>query len=98
MRYELVLSPGAVEELQGLRAYDRQQVRDALEKHLRFEPTRISRSPIKRLRGLTRPQYRLRVRDLRVFYDVWESTAEILAIVSKEQAQEWLDQEGIREA
>ncbi|HEY3169898.1 MAG TPA: type II toxin-antitoxin system RelE/ParE family toxin [Thermoanaerobaculia bacterium] len=49
-----------------------------------------SRSRIKRLRGRRRPQYRLRIGDLRVFYDVAEERVEVLAIVSKEGAVEWL--------
>lgn len=95
MRYELVFAPGAVEELRALRAYERRQVRDVLEDHLRFQPTRVSKSRIKRLRGLTRPQYRLRIGQLRVFYDIEEETVQILAIVPKEQVSEWLEEEGI---
>ena len=53
-----------------------------------------SRSRIKRLRGLERPQYRLRVDDTRVFYDVKEGTVEVLAIVSKAEAEAWLNDEG----
>jgi mRNA interferase RelE/StbE len=49
---------------------------------------------IKRLRGLDRRQYRLRVEETRVFYDVQARTVEVLAIVSKAEAQAWLDDEG----
>ena len=49
---------------------------------------------IKRLRGLSRPQYRLRIGEIRVFYDVKETTVEILAIVSKTEAQKWLEKQG----
>jgi mRNA-degrading endonuclease RelE of RelBE toxin-antitoxin system len=72
-------------------------VRIALEAHLRHEPRKTSRSRIKRLRGLHRPQYRLRVGEVRVFYDVSGSTVEILAIVAKSEAQAWLVQFGSRE-
>ena len=34
-------------------------MRQALEKHLRHEPEKLSKSRIKRLRGLSRPRYRL---------------------------------------
>ena len=90
MRFAIVLAPGAVKALRGLRADIRARVRDAIERHLRHEPKRLSRSRIKRLRGLDRPQYRLRVDEVRVFYDVTETTVEILAIVSKAQAAAWL--------
>jgi mRNA-degrading endonuclease RelE of RelBE toxin-antitoxin system len=43
-----------------------------------------------RIGGLRRPQYRLRVDDVRVFYDVSGTTVEILAIVTKPEAEVWL--------
>jgi mRNA-degrading endonuclease RelE of RelBE toxin-antitoxin system len=46
------------------------------------------------LRGLRRPQYRLRVDDVRVFYDISGATVEILAIVAKSEAESWLAQFG----
>jgi mRNA interferase RelE/StbE len=69
-------------------------VRDALATHLRYTPTKTSKSRIKCLRGLSRPQFRLRVGDVRVFYDVTEAAVEILAIVPKSQAVTWLEQAG----
>ncbi len=94
MRYEIILAPEAVEDLRRLSARDRSTVRDAIERHLRFEPQKVGRSSIKRLRGIDRPQYRLRVGEFRVFYDVREDAVEILAIVSKSHANEWLGQIG----
>jgi len=92
MRFEILLAPEAVEDLRKLKAALRAAVREALETHLRHEPTRTSRSRIKRLRGLSRPQYRLRVDEVRVFYDVSGSTVEVLAIVAKSEAESWLAQ------
>lgn len=94
MRYEILLAPSAVEELRALRAHVGAQVRDAIEHHLRHEPTRVSKSRIKRLRGLSRPRYRLRIDDVRVFYDVTQTRVEVLAIIPKAQAKGWLAQEG----
>ena len=94
VRFEIILAPGAAEQLRSLPAHDRSKVRDALEVHLRYEPTKVSRSRIKRLRGLEQPQYRLRVDEIRVFYDVTETEVQVLAIVPKAQAQAWLDEEG----
>ena len=94
MRFEIVLSPEAVEDLRRLKANLRAATKEALESHLRHEPTKTSRSRIKRLRGLKRPQYRLRVEEVRVFYDVSGSTVEVLAIVPKLEAQSWLAQFG----
>ena len=90
MRHDIVLAPEAVEDLKRLSARARAEVLDALETHLRHEPTKTSRSRIKRLRGLSRPQYRLRVSEVRVFYDVEAGRIEILAIVMKSDAAAWL--------
>jgi mRNA interferase RelE/StbE len=92
MPFAIVLAPVAVEDLKKLKATIRADVRAALEMHLRHEPKKVSRSRIKRLRGLRRPQYRLRVGDVRVFYDVSGATVEILAIVAKSEAGQWLAQ------
>jgi mRNA-degrading endonuclease RelE of RelBE toxin-antitoxin system len=94
MRYEILLSPMALENLRRLDAHQRAEVRDAMEVHLRHEPTKVSRSRIKRLRNLAQPQYRLRVGDIRVFYDVVEARVEILAILFKPTVDEWLQEVG----
>jgi mRNA-degrading endonuclease RelE of RelBE toxin-antitoxin system len=96
MRYEIVLAPEAVEDLEALRVNVRAEVKDAIQRHLRHEPTKQSKSRVKRLRGLSRPQFRLRVGDVRVFYDVTEARVEILAIVAKDHAASWLDRAGER--
>jgi mRNA interferase RelE/StbE len=92
MPFEIALAPEAVEDFRKLKAKIRAEVRAALETHLRHEPKKVSRSRIKRLRGLRRPQYRLRVGDVRVFYDVSGATVEILAIVIKSEAEPWFAQ------
>jgi len=97
MRYTLVLAPEAAEDFRALKASLRSTVREALETHLRHEPTKVSKSRIKRLRGISRPQYRLMVGEIRVFYDVTDTTVEILAIVPKSEASSWLAQFANRE-
>ena len=94
MPFAIVLAPEAVEDLRRLTANARATVRTALEAHLRHEPEKTSRSRIKRLRGLRRPQYRLRVDEVRLFYDVSGATVEVLAIVPKSEAESWLAQFG----
>ena len=94
MKYEILFSPEAVQDFNDLSARDRSFIREAIEKHLRYEPERISKSRIKRLRGISRPQYRLRVGEIRVFYDVLEARVEILAIIPKPKAAEWLGKMG----
>ena len=55
MRYEIVLAPEAVEDLKKLRAHMRAAVKEAIEQHLRHQPTKASKSRIKRLHGVKRP-------------------------------------------
>ena|SRR5437879_3308770 len=98
MRYDIVLAPEAVEDLNELKANVRAAVRDAIEQRLRHQPTKVSKSRIKRLRGLSHPQYRLRVGDdIRVFYDVTEEVVQVLAIVPKSGADAWLAKHGERD-
>ncbi len=88
MRHEIVLAPLAVEDLERLSARWRAMVRDALENHLRRQPAKVGKARIKRLRGVRRPRYRLRVDDIR------ERTVEVLAVVPKTEAAAWLQEMG----
>jgi mRNA interferase RelE/StbE len=70
MRYEIIFAPEAVQDFKRLSVRDHSIVRDAIEQYLRYEPETTSKSRMKRLRGISRPQYRLRIGEIRVFYDV----------------------------
>ena len=96
MIYEIIFSPQAIDDLKRVSARNRAVLRDAFLIHLRYEPVKISKSRIKRLRGLRRPQYRLRAGDFRIFYDVdeREGLVELLAIVPKSNAAAWLADAG----
>ena len=75
---------------------------DAIETHLRYEPEKISKSRIKRLEGLEWPQYRLRIGDIRTFYDVFylhqSGVVEVLVIREKNEAMKWLAEYGRKSA
>ena len=94
MAFEIIVAPAAAQALKNLSVPIRTGVTQALEVHLTHEPTKVSKSRIKRLRGLSQPQYRLRVGDIRVFYDVTETQVQGLAIVTKAEAQAWLAAQG----
>jgi mRNA-degrading endonuclease RelE of RelBE toxin-antitoxin system len=94
MRREIVFAPEAVQDLKRLSARDRSIIRDAIERHLRHEAEQVSRGRIKRLRGLSQPQYRLRVEEFRVFYDVSDDAVEVLAVVHKSGTSAWLEEMG----
>jgi mRNA interferase RelE/StbE len=94
MRYEIILAPEAVVDLNQFEPKLRRKVKEGIGRYLRHEPKKISKSRIKRLRGLSRPQYRLRIDEVRVFYDVVEKNVEVLGIVEKSRAAEWLERHG----
>jgi mRNA interferase RelE/StbE len=94
MAFAIILAPGAAAALKAFPTPVRTGVVAAMRLHLTHEPMKVSKSRIKRLRGLSQPQYRLRVDDIRVFYDVTETQVQVLAIVTKAEAQAWLDEQG----
>ena len=94
MRYEIIFAREAVDDFRHLSARNRATVRDEIEKRLRYMPEIVSKSTVKRLRGIRRPQYRLRVGDYRVYYDVSAGEVEILAVLPKSKAAIWLERYG----
>jgi len=92
--YRIVLTENAREDFDALDARGRATVRDAMRVHLTRELTKQSKSRIKRLRDLRHPQFRLRVEDIRVFYDVTDEDVVIIAIMSKEKTMQWLEEHG----
>jgi mRNA-degrading endonuclease RelE of RelBE toxin-antitoxin system len=71
--------------LSRLRRHDAVTILDAMERYLRREPERTSRSRIKRLRGSQDATFRLRVGDYRVFYDVVDETVSVVAVLHKRE-------------
>ena len=94
MRYGIQITEEAELDLDDIRAFYREEILDGIVEHLRYEPTRESRSRIKRLELLDSPAYRLRVGDYRVFYDVDEVAAEVvvLRVMGKEESLAYLEE------
>ena len=92
MAFRIELIDDAKAALRRMRAVDRANVLDRIQRHLTNEPTAQSRSRIKRLRAGTYPPYRLRVDDIRVYYDVDEAAklVVVLGIVPKSESAAWL--------
>lgn len=92
MAFRIELVDDARADLRRLRGVDRAKVLDRIEKHLTDQPTAQSRSRIKRLRAGTYPPYRLRVDDIRVYYDVDDAAqlVVVLGIVPKSESGAWL--------
>jgi mRNA-degrading endonuclease RelE of RelBE toxin-antitoxin system len=79
----VILKPAAAKDLDKLRTHEAKWIADAIDRHLRIEPEKVSRARIKKLRGEQAADYRLRVGDFRVFYtvDADELTVFVLRIL-----------------
>jgi mRNA-degrading endonuclease RelE of RelBE toxin-antitoxin system len=91
--YRITVRPQAARQIGRLRRVDAVEILDALETHLRYEPERVSRSRIKRLRGDQRSTYRLRVGEYRVFYDVAEGQVIVNAVLHKRDTATFYQEE-----
>lgn len=92
-RYLIHLQPDALDDIDRMRKFAAVMVMDGIEKHLRFEPARESRSRIKKLRGDPPADYRLRIEGWRVFYNITGPEVRILRILHKSETQAFYDGE-----
>jgi len=83
--YRIIFTQNAIDDFDVLDARWQATIRDTVRTHLTYEPTKESKSRIKRLRELKHPPLRLQVETMRVFYDVVEKDVVIIAIMSKEK-------------
>jgi len=93
-KHQIVLKPSAVRDLDRLRRYDAAMIADGMERFLSDTPARQSKSRIKRLRGVENPDYRLRLGEYRVFYNV-DTTGvrvEVLRILHKDETPEYYEE------
>lgn len=99
MKYSVVVAHSAQQQFEKLEARWRSALKRAMREHLETAPAKESKSRIKRLRGLRQPQYRLRVDEIRVFYDISEDEkrVEVLAFVRKPETSQWLQDHGVPE-
>ena len=87
--FEIDLKPTAQQDLRRLKRFHARLISDAIERHLRCDPDRTSKTSIKKLRGKQSTTYRLRVGEFRVFYDVGEGAVEIVRILHKTETAEF---------
>ena len=92
MKYTVVIADLARSQFDELDARWLAVIIAAMRTHLQYDPRRESKSRIKRLRALRKPQFRLRVDALRVFYDVDDEKRHVavVGIVDKDDAANWL--------
>ncbi len=92
--YEIILKRSAVEDLDRLRKFDAVRIADAMEEHLSHAPQNETRSRIRPLRGVSNPDYRLRVDDYRVFYSVDEEAhrVTVLRVMHKDETRSYYEE------
>jgi mRNA-degrading endonuclease RelE of RelBE toxin-antitoxin system len=90
MPYEIRYSDEAIEQLKKLRVFDRTAILDQIEQVLSVNPTVVSKARVKRLREPAPAQFRLRVGEFRVFYDVEDAAVLVIQILSKQDSADYL--------
>jgi mRNA interferase RelE/StbE len=68
--FKVAYATEAADDIRQLRAFDRRTVLEGIERYLMHEPGRISRSRIKLMIQPFWSQYRLRLDEFRVYYDL----------------------------
>jgi len=79
-RFAIEYDQQAIAELRALRRFDQVAILDGVERHLTNQPARVSRTRIKKLDPPVLADYRLRVGDYRVFYNVYEDRCIVLVV------------------
>ena len=88
------MTENAIDDYEELDARWRATIRGAIRTHLTYDPTKESKSRIKKLKAVKHPEYRLRAGEVRVFYDVIETDVVVIAIMTKEKTVKWLEKHG----
>src|SRR4051812_13479736 len=91
MAFSVEIVEGAERDLERIRSFERSEIIKTILNLLTVNPTLESKSRIKRLRPPAPAQYRLRVGEFRVLYDVEDNTVVVLRVVTKTEANAILD-------
>jgi mRNA-degrading endonuclease RelE of RelBE toxin-antitoxin system len=83
--YDIQYANEARDDIRALRAFDQRKVLEGIETHLTFQPKAVTRSRIKAMLQPFWSQFRLRIENFRVYYDVddTEMRVYILRILTK---------------
>lgn len=92
MAFVVRYSEVAFEQLKNLRAFDRAAILHEIEEVLEVNPTQESKAKVKLLRQPAPTQYRLRVGDYRIFYDVEAPAVNVIQVLSKHDAIAYLEE------
>ena len=91
-QYGIRLKPSAIRDMDRLGKHDAARIADGMEQHLGFEPMKESKSRIKRLKGISDPDYRLRMGDYRVFYNVVGERVDVLRVMHKKETYDYYEE------
>lgn len=86
MAFEIRYSRTSHNQLKGLRAFERATIIQQIESVLGTSPTLTSKARVKRLRQPAPTDFRLKVDDFRVFYNVVDEVVQVVQILSKPDA------------
>src|SRR5882672_548068 len=78
--YRMNYVPLVVRDMEAMRAFDRATVVNAIQRHLSHEPSRVSKSSIKKMKQPFWSQFRLRVDEFRAYYDVEEAERHVIVL------------------
>jgi mRNA-degrading endonuclease RelE of RelBE toxin-antitoxin system len=83
--YDIRYAEEAVEDIRALRAFDQRKVIEGIETHLSSQPRVISRTRIKAMVQPFWSQFRLRIEDFCVYYDVDDAIqrVDVLRVLQK---------------
>jgi mRNA interferase RelE/StbE len=90
LRHEIRYSSVSINQLRGLRAFDRTAVLDQIERVLSIAPMVTSKTTVKRLRQPAPTQFRLRAGTFRVYYNVEDAVVMVIQVLSKEDSITYL--------
>ena len=91
MAFQVRFSDVAVNDLEKLRAVNRASILDDVERFLTVNPALESKMRVKRLREPAPAQFRLRVGDFRIFYDLEGKWVTILRVLHKSDTEQYLE-------
>ncbi len=94
-RFEIERKQAVAKDLRQIDQADQKKIFSAILKYPEHIPDEPHGTRIKKMEHIEQPQYRLRVGDYRVFYDVEGKRVVILGIVHKKKAEKWLKSNGV---
>ena len=94
MEYEILITTAAENDLSDFSAFEVNTILDTIELHLTHQPRQESRSRIKNLIQPAISEFRLRVGDFRVYYDVIDDDHRVVILHMYKKGRQTTPREG----